>query len=95
MIYLLLFYSDSVVCPPVRLSSGAEVPQKCTFYRCAELHFEDYAAWDAYCAWFKANPIPQERTPAGKSAFKFYILADTQEVTRSHPDVQNKSYLEL
>jgi len=66
-----------------RLSSGATVENEVTFYRLAELHFRDYAAYDAYIAWFQEHAIPPPRTPAGKSAFKFYLLADSESILRA------------
>ena len=66
-----------------RLSSGAEVTGD-TFYRMAELHFNDAAAYDEYIKFFQANPIPVERGPAKWSDFKFYVLAG--QCNQNHPD---------
>jgi len=65
-----------------RLSSGGAVENKVGFFRLAELHFHDYTAYDKYVEWFQANRIPAERTPAGKSAFAFYHLGDSERVSR-------------
>lgn len=65
-----------------RLSTGAEVDNKVGFFRLAELHFRDFAAFDSYVDWFRANVIPAERGPAGRSAFKFYHLAGTECIER-------------
>jgi len=65
-----------------RLSSGAEVQNKLEFYRLAELHFADFDAYTRYIEWFQANVIPPPRTPAGKSAFKFYLLAEGETISR-------------
>ncbi|MEO7129959.1 MAG: hypothetical protein ABIZ07_01105 [Dermatophilaceae bacterium] len=53
-----------------------------TFYRIAEMHFEDEAAYRAYRDWFADHPIPKERGPAGRTRFKFYVTAIPTEVTR-------------
>ena len=42
------------------------------------LRVRSFAAFDAYVAWFKEHPIPAPRTPAGKSAFKFYLLSEAR-----------------
>ncbi len=74
---------NSVIGPVTRASGGsASVDSGQTFYRIAELHFEDLAAYERYQAWFQAHPIPKERGPAGRTAFRFYVLADSVEVTR-------------
>jgi hypothetical protein len=39
------------------------------------------AAYDAYRAWFNDNPLPAERGPAGRTDFKFYLLAEVAEAT--------------
>jgi hypothetical protein len=69
---------------PVTVSSGgsADVPVGYTFYRIAEMHFADEAAYESYRKWFENNPIPAERGPAGRTKFKFYVAADSTEVTR-------------
>ncbi|WP_219413536.1 DUF4286 family protein [Pseudonocardia nigra] len=69
---------------PVRQASGgtAEIPEGYTFYRIAEMHFADEAAYARYQEWFRANPIPIDRGPAGRTDFKFYLLAESTEVTR-------------
>jgi hypothetical protein len=51
-------------------------------YRIAELHVRDMAAYEAYRAWFKDHPLPAERGPAGRTDFRFYVLADVVEATR-------------
>eukprot|EP00933_Yihiella_yeosuensis_P005849 TRINITY_DN110444_c0_g1_i1.p1 TRINITY_DN110444_c0_g1~~TRINITY_DN110444_c0_g1_i1.p1 ORF type:complete len:173 (-),score=30.35 TRINITY_DN110444_c0_g1_i1:59-577(-) len=68
-----------------QLSSGKEVENDpaVKFWRLAELHFDDLEAYWRYVAWFKERQIPQGRTPAGKSSFKFYVLGETEEIRRS------------
>ncbi len=53
-----------------------------TFYAIAELHYADRVAYDNYLEWFAANPIPVERSPAGRSEFKFYVLTEVTEAVR-------------
>lgn len=75
---------NTVVRPITATSSGsstAEDPQ--TFYRIAELHFVDHDAHADYVQWFADNPIPPERGPAGRTDFRFYVLTDSVEATRS------------
>lgn len=68
----------------VRQASGgtAEIPESPSFYRIAEMHFADEQAYDDYLAWFDEHPIPPERGPAGRTDFRFYVLAESTEVTR-------------
>ena len=65
-----------------RLSSGAAVVNSLEFHRLAELHFASHDAYDAYIEWFQAHVIPPPRTPAGKSAFKFYLISEGEIVER-------------
>lgn len=69
---------------PVRRASGgtADVPEGLTFYRIAEMHYADEAAYPAYLDWFAEPPIPAERGPAGRTAFRFYLVTESTEVTR-------------
>ena len=74
---------NTVIRPIVSTSSGsptAEEPE--TFYRIAELHFADHDAYEKYLEWFRENPIPPERGPAGRTNFRFYVLTDSVEATR-------------
>lgn len=74
----------SKVLRPVARSSGgaAEVPVTTTFYRIAEMHFADEAAYERYLRWFDEHPIPTARGPAGRTAFRFYVLAEPLVVER-------------
>jgi len=69
---------------PVRQASGgtAEVPEGPTFYRIAEMHYADEQAYAQYLAWFDDHPIAPERGPAGRTVFRFYVVAESTEVTR-------------
>ncbi len=74
---------NKVIRPITATSSGsatADDPQ--TFYRIAELQFADHDAYDAYLQWFRDNPIPPERGPAGRTKFRFYVLTDSVEAKR-------------
>ena len=74
----------NTVLRPVTQASGGTAPVEdgLTFYRIAEMHFEDLAAYERYLEWFREHPIPAERGPRGRTAFRFYLLADSFEVTR-------------
>jgi hypothetical protein len=74
---------NTVVRPITTTSAGsptAQQPQ--SFYRIAELHFVDHDAYERYLHWFEDNPIPPERSPAGRTTFRFYVLTDSVEATR-------------
>lgn len=69
---------------PVRQASGgtADVPEGLSFYRIAEMHYADEAAYQAYLDWFAENPIPAERGPGGRTDFAFYLITESTTVTR-------------
>jgi hypothetical protein len=74
---------NTVVRPVTRTSGGAaSVDDSLSFYRIAEMHFDDMAAYERYLAWFDEHPIPPERGPSGRTAFRFYLLADSFEASR-------------
>lgn len=70
---------------PVRQASGgtARIATTQSFYRIAEMHFADEAAYAAYLRWFEEHPIPLERGPAGRTDFRFYVLASPTVVDRT------------
>jgi hypothetical protein len=74
----------NTVLRPVETASGdtMKLPQSLQLYRIAEMHFRDMAAYEAYRAWFTEHPIPIARGPAGRTDFKFYLLAEVAEATR-------------
>jgi len=75
---------NTVIRPITATSSGSETAADVkTFYRVAELHFGDLDAYDRYLKWFRENPIPPERGPAGRTAFGFYVLTDSVQATRT------------
>jgi hypothetical protein len=69
---------------PVTSASGgtAAIPPSQSFYRIAEMHFADEDAYTAYRAWFDDHPLPAERGPAGRTAFKFYLITAPTVVER-------------
>jgi hypothetical protein len=69
---------------PVTTTSGgaAQVGVAQTFYRIAEMHFADEAAYEAYQKWWEEHPIPAERGPAGRTDFRFYVLGESRVVER-------------
>ncbi len=74
---------NTVVRPVLATSAGsptADEPQ--TFYRIAELHFADHEAYERYLRWFEEHPIPAERSPAGRTEFRFYVLTDVAVAER-------------
>ena len=74
---------NTMVRPVNATSAGTpimEVPE--TFYRIVELHYADMGAYENYLQWFLDHPIPVERSPAGRTEFKFYVLCDVEEATR-------------
>lgn len=75
---------NKVLRPVTTTSSGTATgadPQ--TFYRIAELHFADHDTYGKYLQWFKDNPVPVERGPAGRTEFKFYVLTDSFTAERT------------
>src|SRR5687768_4680648 len=54
-----------------------------TFFRIAELHYDDMASWERARAWRIANPVSDERSANGKTDFKFYVFCESEEVVIS------------
>jgi hypothetical protein len=50
-----------------------------TFYRISELHYENMEAFQKAVQWRKENPVSKERSPEGKTDFKFYVVCETKE----------------
>ena len=63
---------------PVTTTSGgaASVGASTMFYRIAEMHFADEASYADYLAWWEDHPIPADRGPAGRTKFRFYVVAE-------------------
>ena len=75
---------NKVLRPVTTTSAGTEtVADPQTFYRVAELHFADHDAYGKYLQWFRDNPIPIERSPAGRTEFRFYVLCDSMTADRT------------
>jgi hypothetical protein len=68
---------------PVQSATGnTPVRQDVELYRIAEMHFADEHAYANYLQWFAEHPVPAERSPAGRTAFRFYVVTDVREVER-------------
>ena len=75
---------NTVVRPITTTSAGtAAAGDLVPFERVAELHFADHEAYEKYLRWFEEHPIPVERSPQGRSTFRFYVLCDSREATRA------------
>lgn len=75
--YLDRIVLDTVIRPITTTSAGTPTtadPQN--FYRIVEMHYESRQAYDDYLTWFEKHPIPVERSPAGRTEFRFYVLCD-------------------
>lgn len=51
-----------------------------TFYRIAELHYDSMEAFETAKDWREKNPVSRERSPEGKTDFKFYVVCETEEI---------------
>ena len=52
---------------------------KTAFYRNAELHYDSMEAFEEARKWREENPVSRERSPEGKTDFKFYVVCETEE----------------
>lgn len=57
-----------------------------TFERLAELRFGSRQQYDDFVAWRRANPVAPERTPAGRTDFRFYLLCDSTRYSRARTE---------
>jgi len=74
---------NTVVRPITSTSAGTETTTTpVQIDRIAELHFLDHEAYANYLNWFEENPIPKERSPAGRSEFVFYVLTEVKKAER-------------
>lgn len=73
---------SKVMRPVSAASGGTPVRQALSLYRIAEMHFADEEAYESYLQWFADHPVPAERSPAGRTAFQFYVVASVREVGR-------------
>ena len=84
--YLDRLVANDIVRPITATSAGTTTgAEPTTFYRIVELHFADHDAYRRYLAWFEQNPIDPARGPAGRTDFKFYLLADSVVIDRDRP----------
>jgi hypothetical protein len=81
--YLDRMVFNTVLEPVAATSAGTPTGGATTFYRIAELHFADLEAYNAYRRWFEEHPIPAERSPAGRTEFRFYVLCEVAEAART------------
>ncbi len=51
-----------------------------TFYRIAELHYDDMESFERAMEWRREHPVSKERGPEGKTDFKFYVVCETEEI---------------
>jgi len=77
---------NKILRPVTKTSGGTSAGENnLQFYRIAEMHFADDASYAKYLAWFEDHPVPVERSPAGRTEFRFYLVTDVTEVDRSTP----------
>ena len=50
------------------------------FYRIAELHYDDWEAFERAREWRRRNPVAPDRSPEGKTAFRFYVVCESEEI---------------
>lgn len=77
---------NKVLRPVANTSDGSSLaPGGMTFYRVAEMEFEDEAAYQNYLDWFSDHEIPKDRGPMGRTAFRFYLVTESIVVERGQP----------
>ncbi|MFV1998747.1 MAG: hypothetical protein ACC654_00130 [Acidimicrobiia bacterium] len=82
--YLERIVLNTVARPITSTSAGTDSSnEQLSLERIAELHFADHEAYEMYLQWFDEHPIPVERSPAGRTNFRFYVLCDVQETDRT------------
>ena len=83
--YLDRIVIDDIIRPITATSAGTPAMEEpTTFYRIVEMHYADRTAYESYLDWFVANPIPVDRSPAGRTHFRFYVLTDSSVTDRQH-----------
>lgn len=73
---------NKVLRPVPATSGGTAVTQDLSLYRIAEMHFADEEAYQNYVRWFEDHPVPADRSPAGRTAFRFYVVTSPTTVRR-------------
>jgi hypothetical protein len=53
-----------------------------TFFRISELHIKDESSHAAWAKWHNENPVSVDRSPVGKTAFRFYVVVSGDDVRR-------------
>lgn len=77
---------NKVLRPVTNTSDGSVLSVKpMSFYRVAEMEFENEEAYDNYIKWFDEHEIPKERGPMGRTAFRFYLVTESTGVVRGQP----------
>ena len=56
-----------------------DVPAR--FFRIAELHYDSMESYEKAKKWREKHPFPVERSPQGKTDFKFYLVCETEEIS--------------
>lgn len=51
-----------------------------SFYRIAELHYDDMASFERAAQWRRENPVSPERSPEGRTAFRFYVIGESETI---------------
>jgi hypothetical protein len=84
--YVDRLFFNKVLRPVDKTSGGTSTGDNdLRFYRIAEMHFADEDAYRSYLDWFVEHQIPRKRSPAGRTAFRFYLVTEATEVDRSTP----------
>jgi hypothetical protein len=50
------------------------------FYRIAELHYDSWDDFERASEWRRQNPVTPERSPEGKTAFRFYVVCESEAI---------------
>jgi hypothetical protein len=56
-----------------------------TFFRIAELHYDNMESFAKAKKWRLENPISRERSYEGKTDFEFYVICETEEIELNNP----------
>lgn len=86
----------NTVLRPVTSSSGgaSTINNQLVPYRIAEIHYADEDAYAKSLEWFKENPIPLERGPAGRTSFHFYLVTSSLTIDRENLGTVDRSELQ-
>jgi hypothetical protein len=53
---------------------------KTKYFRIAEVHYDSMEAFEKSRKRREKNPSPEERSPKGRTDFKFYQVCETEEI---------------